>query len=117
MRSGNEAKGGWQRAGRVRDALVVVLVVTLLVWALSLQAQVTNLTNEVAALKAPIVVTGHPDRQFSSVNDLALALLRVHDREKGLEASLEDDIHSTDTALIHTHQYIDNKQWTAGVQK
>jgi hypothetical protein len=99
----------------VRDILAV-LVVALLVWSVWLQVQVRKLDAQVAKLNAPITVTGQPGRQFSSVNDLALALLQVHEREQGLEKSIEEDIHGGGRTLIHTHQYIDRKVWAADSQ-
>ncbi len=96
----------------VRDVLAV-LVVALLVWSLVLQMQVVRLNAKVAKLSAPITVTGYPDRKFTSVNDLALALLHVHQREQGLEASIEEDIHEGGALGVHTHQYIDRKVWAA----
>jgi len=100
------------RSNLVRDILAV-LVVALLVWSLWLQVSVRRLDAEVAKLSGPIVVTGYPDRKFANVNDLALALLHVHEREQGLEKSIEEDIHGGGRTMIHTHQYIDRKVWAA----
>ena len=101
-----------RHANLVRDVLAV-LVVALLVWALWLQFQVARLNTQVAKLNAPITVTGYPDRKFADVGDLALALLHVHEREQGLETSIEDDIHEGGAIGVHTHQYIDRKVWAA----
>jgi hypothetical protein len=106
---------GRSHSNLVRDVLAV-LVVSLLVWSLWLQVQVRRLDAQVARLSGPIVVTGYPDRKFANVNDLALALLHVHEREQGLEKSIEEDIHGGGKTMIHTHQYIDRKVWAADAQ-
>ncbi len=96
----------------VRDVLIV-LVVAMLIWSVWLQVQVRHLNAEVARLSGPIRVTGFEDRKFANVNDLALALLHVHEREQGLEKAIEEDIHAGGRLGIHTHQYIDRKVWAA----
>ena len=112
QRTTREPNGPAPHSSLVRDVLAV-LVVALLVWALWLQVQVRQLDAQVAKLKAPIMVTGHPDRRSTRANDLALALLHVHEREQGLEKSIEEDIHGGGKSMIHTHQYIDRKVWAA----
>jgi hypothetical protein len=59
----------------------------------------------------PVTVEATPTMTFDNSAALASYLVQTNDREHGLEAALEQDLHRHDGTFHLTHEFIDGRRW------